>query len=541
MSAEDMKAQDYSILFKMLDMDRTKAMSVASSQNEVRSRHEKFRTDIGGFMKYYFPHYIRLEPPSWQRLLFSIFENTQFDKRGRPYWIVTEKQARQLSAVHRKEFSHIPHQVDILRGLALCAPREQGKSTVFARLLILWGLIYGYFRFVVLIRSNDALAGQFLDDTMVEFEDNQRLLADYGNQRGSVWKSGQYLLKNGAALVSIGRGAGVRGLVSREKRPDVIILDDITTDQDKNNVATLHKIYDWISSAVFGLSKNAVIFTLNTIYNGEDPQSTILKKIVAQELPGWVGVRFSAEIEDGKKALWPEYWPLAALRKKRMEVGSKTYNIEYLSITTDDGTKIFKAEQMLYVPGTEISIPDYEIAFGVDPNAEGSDDAAIGVLGRHRQTGGFVTFELWYKDYGTINQLVDEMVRLWRVYAPRIIGFENVGFQNVYMKLLQEILMPQHLNLPLIGVEARMSKEAGATMIQPFMENGSWRHHMKLKDSLSMQRVLQFPTKGVNDGTVDALKLAYLALTRGTGQPTGQAGRRRPSALPGLIGRYMNG
>ena len=202
-----------------------------------------------------------------------------------------------LSSFHRREFSHLPHEIDALRAIALCAPREQGKSTVFARLVLIWMLIYGYVRYAVYFRSSEQLADSFLKDTMVEFEDNKRLIADYGNMKGIVWKDGMYSLKNSAVVVSIGRGAAVRGLTARSRRPDLIILDDLTTDQDKNSPSTMSKIYDWVFSAVTGLSKNALIFYLNTIYNAMDPMSRVLQRVENGELDDWLGLRLSAEID----------------------------------------------------------------------------------------------------------------------------------------------------------------------------------------------------------------------------------------------------
>lgn len=529
--------QDFSLLLKLLDM-KGRAADLATGK-EAEERHERFKTDIAGFCKYYFPHYVKLEMPLWQKLIFSIFENVKFNDMGKPYWTVTEKQAKRLALLHRPEFRDIPKRVDLLKALVLCAPREQGKSTVFARMLIIWALLYGYFRFIVIIRSSGEIAGSFLADSAAEFEDNPRLIEDYGNLRGSVWKNGQYALKNGAVMVSVGRGASVRGLVSREKRPDCIILDDITTDEDKNNIFTLNKIYDWIFSAVVNLGKDALKIFLNTIFNSRDPQARILDRIRSNDLDGYLGLRFSAEIEDGVKALWPEYWPIEALKSKKKEVGTRTYMIEYQSITLDDTGKTFKSSDFHWIPESKIDIREYDISFGVDPNAEGSDDAAVCVLGRHRRTGHYLTLELWAKDFCKINELVDTIVRFWRKYSPLVIGFENVNFQHVYMKLLQEILLPQNLALPFIGIDAPGSKEARAIAIQPFMENGTWEFAEHIQDSSEYLKLKAFPSKGVNDGTIDALGLAYRAFNRSFAVPVGASGGRRTSELPNLINRYV--
>lgn len=99
--------------------------------------------------------------------------------------------------------------------------------------------------------------------------------------------------------------------------------------------------------------------------------------------------------------------------------------------------------------------------------------------------------------------------------------------------------MPQGVALPLIGIDAKGSKEQRATAIAPFLENGSWEHVEDLKDNSSMYKIHCFPMKGLNDGPVDAMTLAWYSFNRGLGKATGWAGRRR-SELPGLIGRYKD-
>lgn len=532
--------RNYDVLFKILDIDKGEALSIRNQSNAAKARHEKFRTDIAGFIKYYFPEYITLEPAAWHKVIFSILERPERNpKNGRWLWHVTEEQRALLASLHRKEFAHLPRVIDALRAIALCAPREQGKSTIFARLVLIWMFVYGYVRYAVYFRSSGQLADNFLKDTMVEFEDNKRLIADYGNMKGSVWKDGMYSLKNSAVVVSIGRGESVRGLTSRSRRPDLIILDDLTTDQDKDSPRTMAKIYDWIFSAVTGLSKNALIIYLNTIYNSVDPMSRVLQRVEDGYLDSWLGLRLSAEI-DSETALWPEYWPIEDLKEKRGEVGSSIYNVEYMSIITDGKDKILPASIFEWIAATSVSLSDYEIHFGVDPNAEGGDDAAIAVVGRSFTTGQYLTIDQWDRDSATITELVDQLVIWNRKYAPIIIAWEQVGFQKVYQKLIQEILMSQKIVLPLLGVDAKGSKEQRALTLQPFFENGSWVHLEDLKGNSSMYKINCFPMKGLNDGPVDAMALAYFSFNRELGQPVASASRR-DSKLPGLIGRYKDG
>lgn len=538
----DRSRSDYDILFKVLDMDPKRAAELATESKAAKERYERFKTDIPGFAKHYFPHYIKYEPAGWHKTLSKIFETTHTDPRsGKPYWSVTPEIAREIADQHRPEFRDLPQPTERLRAMVLCAPREQAKSTYFARILVIWGILYGHFRFIPVFRSNDTLASSFIEDTASEFLDTQRILDDFGNLKGKVWKTGMYSFKNGAAMVSLGRGASVRGLIHREKRPDLIICDDLVTDQDARSSTALNDLYDWIFSAIVNLSKDAVMFFLNTIFNEEDPQSRMLQRIQKRELPGWLGVRLSAEIEDGKRALWPEYWSIEACQQKRQEIGTIRYLTEYQSITASDDSKLVRLEWLKFIPHGHENINEYELAVGIDPNAEGSDDVACCLMGKHRIRGSCHTFRIWLKDRGSITDLVDTIVD-WHIrYTPGVFAFEEVGFQKVYQKLIQEALLSQHIAIPFIGAPAIGSKPERARSIGAYSENGTITYDGDLQDSIAIYRLTHFPQKGLNDGVVDAIYLAWSALNRDRGKPGGKAGKKRSSKLPGLLGRYRNG
>ena len=534
--------KDFDILFKVLDMDPKRAAQLATENKAARERYERFRTDIPGFAKYYFPHYIKYDPAGWHKTLSKIFETTKTDPHsGRPYWTVTPEIAAEIANQHRPEFRSLPQPCDRLRAMVLCAPREQAKSTYFARIMVIWGILYGYFRFITVFRSNGELADSFIEDTAAEFGDNQRLLDDFGNLKGKVWKTGMYSFKNGAAMVSLGRGASVRGLIHREKRPDLIICDDLVTDQDAKSSTALKDLYDWIFSAITNLSKDAVLFFLNTIFNDADPQSRMLKRIGKRELPGWLGIRLSAEIEDGHRALWPEYWPISACQQKKQEIGTIKYNTEYQSILTGDDSKLVRLEWLKFIPAGHENINEYDLAVGIDPNAEGNDDAACSLVGRHKIRGTYHVFKIWLKDRGSITDLVDTFVDWLERYTPGVYAFEEVGFQKVYQKLVQVILLEQHITIPFIGAPAVGSKLERARTIGAFSENGTITYDGDLEESAAVYRLTHFPEKGLNDGVVDAIYLGWSAFNRSRGKPSGKAGKKRSSALPMLIGRYKNG
>lgn len=540
---EERKDKDYSILFRLMSMTREEAKATASTESKSKERIEKYRFDAAGFMSYYFPHYVRLEQAPWQKALLDILSHPAWDTRKNCYvWKVTEKQAEELKRWEREENKHYTADtLDCIRIIGLVASREQGKSTVFVRLLMIWMACYKYFRFGVIFRNTDTMADNFLRDTAEEFVTNKRLIADFGELKGKVWKDGQYILKNGVVIVAQGRGTDVRGLVQGPFRPDLIWLDDMTTDQDKRSLKVMDATWDWIESAVFGLSKTAMIIYVNTIFNADDPMNRLQTRIAERAQPGGLAVRYACMLDDDS-SVWPLLWTKEDLDAKRAEVGYSTWETEYMCRVMESDEKPLKKDWFTFVPESSLKSPsDYIIEFGIDPQAEGSDDAAIAVTGKDLNTGRLAVLETWERDGATIQAFVDNLVRLWRKWMPIRIIWEANSFANVYSKLLTEMLQSQGIYLPITPVNATGSKETRALFMQPYIENGTMVFSEKTKEGAFMSKLWRFPAKGINDGPVDALYYSIIDHFGNLSIPTGSAASKRNNRLPGLLGRYRNG
>ena len=86
---------------------------------------------------------------------------------------------------------------------------------------------------------------------MVNLERNARIINDYGEQRllGS-WTSTEFITAKGVAFRAIGADQSPRGSRNEEIRPDIIIFDDLDTDQDCLNPDIIKKRWDWVEQAV---------------------------------------------------------------------------------------------------------------------------------------------------------------------------------------------------------------------------------------------------------------------------------------------------
>ena len=73
--------------------------------------------------------------------------------------------------------------------LALAAPRGHAKSTIMSLQNVLHAALYGYKKYILLVSDTESQATAFLDCIKAELEENEGLIADFGPQKGKVWKS----------------------------------------------------------------------------------------------------------------------------------------------------------------------------------------------------------------------------------------------------------------------------------------------------------------------------------------------------------------
>jgi hypothetical protein len=107
-------------------------------------------------------------------------------------------------------------------------------------------------------KSNVLIVSNSLDNAMrlllpykVNLEANNRIIQDYGEQENlGTWEAAEFTTKKGAAFRAIGAGQSPRGTRNEAKRPDVILIDDIDTDEDCRNPDIIDARWNWIQEAL---------------------------------------------------------------------------------------------------------------------------------------------------------------------------------------------------------------------------------------------------------------------------------------------------
>lgn len=128
--------------------------------------------------------------------------------------------------------------------------RELAKSTN-AMFVTLYLTLTKKKKNVLVVSNSKDNADRLLAPFMSNLEKNPRIINDYGVQHSiGSWTTGEFITKAGASFRAIGAGQSPRGTRNEASRPDVILIDDIDTDEDCRNPDIINKRWEWIEQAL---------------------------------------------------------------------------------------------------------------------------------------------------------------------------------------------------------------------------------------------------------------------------------------------------
>lgn len=106
---------------------------------------------------------------------------------------------------------------------------------------------------LILTSCNEKNAVKLLKPYRAHLEANQRIIQDYGEQKGlGQWEKDEFVTKDDKAFLAVGLGGQPRGTKHDDVRPDILLFDDVDTDQDCRNPTMVNNIWAWVDEAVIG-------------------------------------------------------------------------------------------------------------------------------------------------------------------------------------------------------------------------------------------------------------------------------------------------
>lgn len=221
------------------------------------------------------------------------------------------------------------------------APRETGKSTWWFLIIPLWAAAHGYVKFAAAFADTATQAQTHLETFRTELNTNARLREDYpelcaprlrGTRQSAVADNKKMIQQaNGFIFAANGIDSGALGMKVGEKRPDLILLDDVEPGEDNYSLETMKGRLSSITDVVLPLNSFARVTITGTVTMPGSIMHQLVNKAkgIAPADPkavAWIDDEhiqphhYPAIVEraDGtERSIWPARWSLAFLQSIR--------------------------------------------------------------------------------------------------------------------------------------------------------------------------------------------------------------------------------
>ena len=282
------------------DLDRATVVDISETPDEKLKRIRRLESDDEAWFKYYFPNYYSSEPAAFHKASTRRVMNN-------PEWYEVRAWSRELAKSART-------MMEIIK-LAMTKKK----------------------RSVLLISASATAAENLLKPFKINFETNNRLINDYGEQQNhGYWEEGKFVTKIGCSFVAIGAGQSPRGFRNEEVRPDTVLMDDFDTDQDCRNPDIVDQKWEWFEQAVY--ATRSISKPMLVIFNGNiiADHSCIKLAMKMADKSTIVNIRD----KDGKST-WPQKNTEAMIDRVLSKISWASAQKEYFNTPIVKG-KVFK-------------------------------------------------------------------------------------------------------------------------------------------------------------------------------------------------------
>jgi hypothetical protein len=398
----------------------------------------------------------------------------EFVKKFLPHYLTSK-----MPDFHREIYKLIPNH----KRLVIAAPRGFAKSTIISRFYPLWLALFKKAKDITLISASETLAVGFLRDIKRELEINPLIKSIWADQKTDKWTENHIILQTGVSIRARGAGGQIRGF-----RPDVVICDDIETDESVESEEQRKKIKDWLFKACLNtLLPEGQFIIIGTIIH---PLSVLADLLVMDN--GWEKRKYQAykdaSQEEGKE-LWIDLWTHPKLQQRKAEIGSWAFSSEYLNNPISNETAPVKEGQIRY--WTELP-RQYSCVIAVDPaysDDETADYKVASVIAMDSQLNRYLI--AYIRTHEPIGDFQDSIINLFRRYKETCtsVGIPNSGVEKAFFdSFLRRCEEKKILSLPIVelkntftnaatSISVRNKKARVVSALQPLFEQGKYYIH----------------------------------------------------------------
>jgi predicted phage terminase large subunit-like protein len=431
--------------------------------------------------------------------------------------------------------------------LNVLGPRGGAKSTLGTLAYPLREALAQSELYIWIVSDTEHQACAHLENLKAELLENPRLAADFPDAvgKGSVWRSGAIVLRNGVAIDAFGTGQRIRGRRHRAYRPTLIVCDDLQNDSHIISATQRDRSRTWFHGTLL----RAGTTTTNIV----NLATALHRDALAVQLcatPGWTSRVFKAiqrwpeaaslweawnalytdvanghyrqaarafyekhqaEMDAGAVVLWPEQEDLYALMSMRAESGRAAFEREKQNspVNPDDceWPESYFDETIwfdLWPEGLRVRTLAVDPSKGTD--ARRGDYSALVALGVGSQGMIYLEADLARRP---VDQIVADGVAWCRRFGPDAFGVEA----NQFQELLGDQFEAEFRRQGLLGVrpwllDNRVNKLVRIRRLGPYLAAKRLRFKSNSPSTrLLVEQLKDFPVGDHDDGP-DAAEMA---------------------------------
>lgn len=418
--------------------------------------------------------------------------------------------------------------------VAIAAPRAHGKSTAITHAYLLAALLFRDRKFALIVSDTESQAVNFLSDIKEELINNEDLISLFGVK--CLIKDSQTDIivefEDGDQFRVLVRGAEqrVRGLKWDQKRPDLILCDDLEGDEQVLSKDRREKFRRWFYAALLPCrSQHGIVRIVGTIlhldsllnrlmppdYDGDYTVVEPLKVYSKRKKVEWRSVRYRAHSEDYSKILWADRYTAEFFKDKKDDYTKQgipeVYAQEFLNYPVDESTAYFKRTDFIEIPRFALEAIKHKekkltyyaaVDFAISTR-ERSDYTVIAIGGI--DSDGIINIIDIRRGRWDALEIVDEMFAVQKKYDPHYFVTEKGAIEKAIGAILRREQIARQSYMNLMPMTPTKDKQSRARSFQArfraggvkFDKGAPWYNELE-------EELVRFP-KARHDDQVDAL------------------------------------
>ena len=440
-----------------------------------------------------------------------------------------------------------PHQQ-----VAIAAPRRHAKTTAVTQTCTLAAVCFREREYVLIVSDTITQANQFLGDIKKELLDNEplrnlfkikELIKDSEDDLICVCTDGHMF-----RITAKGAEQKIRGLKWNNKRPDLIICDDLENDEIVLNKERRAKFKRWFYASLMPCrSYKGIVRYVGTILHNDSllegvmprkgdkyTDDTPLKTFSTKDPKklAWLSVKYRAHNPDFTKLLWPEHYTadwFKVMRQQHIDDGmADVYSQENLNYPLDETLSYFRRTDF-----TDFSDPDrvkfdgpdwkrtHNIYIGSDLAVSTADysDYSVFVVGAMAEDG-MLYIKNVIREKMDSQEIVETILMLQRQYNPMCLSMEKGQIEKSIGPFLRERMMAENTFINILPISPTTDKKSRARSIQARMRMGGVKFDKQSEWFHTFEEEAVMFGRGKHDDQVDALSYLGLILDRMVEGPT---------------------